>query len=67
MTPILKIVDPFKDLVVCTDACKQGLGGLLIQENFVIACESWKLNEHEKNYATHGLELFCIIHALKIW
>ena len=30
-TPILKIVDPFKDFVVCTDACKEGLGGVLIQ------------------------------------
>ena len=28
--PILKIVDPDKDFVVCTDACREGLGGVLL-------------------------------------
>ena len=28
--PILKIVDSFGDFVVCTDACKEGLGGVLM-------------------------------------
>ena len=32
-----------------------------------MACESRKLKEHEKNYATHDLELATIIHALKMW
>ena len=26
-----------------------------------------KLKEHEKNYATHDLELVAIVHALKKW
>ena len=26
-----------------------------------------KLNEHEKNYVTHDLQLATIIHALKMW
>jgi hypothetical protein len=26
---ILKIVDPNEDFIVCTDACKEGLGGVL--------------------------------------
>ena len=30
-TPILRIVDPNKDFVVCTDACNDGLGGVLTQ------------------------------------
>ena len=30
-TPILKIVDPFKYFVIRRDACKEGLGGVLIQ------------------------------------
>ena len=67
IVPILKIVDPFKDFFVCTYACKEGLGGVLIQENYIIAYESKKLKEHEKNYATHDLELAAIIHALKMW
>ena len=29
--------------------------------------EPRKLKEHEKNYATHDLELAAIIHALKMW
>jgi hypothetical protein len=33
-----------------------------------LAChESKKLKEHERNYATHDLELTIIIHALKMW
>ena len=28
-TPILRIVNPNKDFVVCTDACNDGLGGVL--------------------------------------
>ena len=51
----LKIVDPFKDFVVCTDLCKEGLGEALIQENYGVAYESIKLKEHEKNYTTHDL------------
>ena len=34
IAPILKIVDPFKDFIVCTDACKEKLGGVLLQENY---------------------------------
>ena len=48
------------------DACKEGLGGVLIQENYVIDYESRKLMEQEKNNATHDLELAIIIHALKM-
>ena len=64
---ILKIADPFKDFVICTDACKEGLGRVLIQENYVVACESRKLKEHKNNYVMHDLELDAIIHALKMW
>jgi hypothetical protein len=38
--PILKITDPNKDYVVCTDVCKEGLGGVLNQEGFVLCYES---------------------------
>ena len=65
--PILKIDNHFKDFVVCTDACREVLGEVLIQENYVVAYESRKLKEHENNYSTHNLELAAIMHALKIW
>ena len=64
--PILRIVDPKKDFVVCTDACNDGLGGVLTQEGHLIAYESRKLKIHEKNYATYDLELAAVIHALKM-
>jgi hypothetical protein len=65
--PVLKIADPKADFLVCTDACKEGLGGVLMQEGKVICYESQKLNEHEVNYVTHDLELATIVHALKMW
>ena len=65
--PILKIVDHFKDFIVCIDAYNEGLGGVLLQDNYVVAYESRKLKDHEKNYVTHDLELAAIIHALKMW
>jgi hypothetical protein len=65
--PMLKIADLEVDFLVCTDACKEGLGGVLMQEGKVICYESQKLNEHEVNYVTHDLELVSIVHALKMW
>ena len=64
---ILKIADPFKDFVLCTDAYNEGLGKVLLQDNYVVAYESRKVKDHEKKYATHDLELAAIIHALKMW
>ena len=49
-TPALKIVNPSKDFVVCTDASEEGLGGVLTQEGHVICYESRNLKEHENNY-----------------
>jgi hypothetical protein len=65
--PVLKIVDPEADFLVCTDACKEGLGGVLMQGGSVVCYESRKLNEHKVNYVTHDLELAAIVHALKMW
>ena len=65
--PVLKFADPEKYFLVCTDACRQGLGGVLMQDNHMIYYESRKLKEHEKNYDTHDLELAAIVHALKMW
>jgi hypothetical protein len=54
---MLKIVDPEADFLVCTDAYKKGLGGVLMKGGSVVYYESQKLNEHEVNYVTHDLEL----------
>jgi hypothetical protein len=65
--PILNIFDPNGSFVVCTDSCKEGLGGFLTQNGHVIGYESRKLQEYERRYDTHDLELASIIHALKMW
>eukprot|EP00253_Pinus_taeda_P033350 PITA_33350 len=65
--PVLNITHPDKEFVLCTDACKRGLGGVPMQEGQVVCFESEKLNEHEQNYPTRDLELVVIIHALKMW
>jgi hypothetical protein len=65
--PMLKIAEPDNDFLVCTYACKEGLGGVLMQEGHVIFYASRKLNEHQINYVTHELELAAIVHALKMW
>jgi hypothetical protein len=66
-SPILRIIDPEEDFIICTDACNEGLGGVLSQNGFVICYESRKLKDHERNYATHDLELAAIVHALRKW
>jgi hypothetical protein len=38
-SPILRIADPDEDFIVCTDACNEGLGGVLSQNGFVICYE----------------------------
>jgi hypothetical protein len=52
---------------VCTELCEEGLDGVLGENDHVVCYESRKLKEHERNYATHDLELAFIVHALKMW
>jgi hypothetical protein len=65
--PILRIGNPNEEFIVCTDACKDGLGGVLSQNGVFVCYESRKLKEHERNYATHDLELAAIGHAFRKW
>jgi hypothetical protein len=65
--PILRIVDPNEESIVCIDSYKEGIGGVLSQNGFVICYESRKLKEHERHHATHDLELVAIVHALRKW
>ena len=55
-----------KDFIVCTDASKQGLGAILMQDRSVITYASRKLKPHEELYATHDLELTTVVLTLKI-
>ena len=52
--------------MVCTDASKEGVGGVLMQEDKVVAYESSKLKEYEKNNLAYDMELTVVICALKM-
>ena len=45
--PVLQIAYPDKEFVVCIDACKRGLGGVLMQDGQVVCYELHKINKHE--------------------
>jgi len=53
--------------VVYSDASRQGLGCVLMQNGKVVAYASRQLRPHEMNYPTHDLELVAAIFVLKIW
>ena len=44
--PILNIVGSNENFVVCTNACKEGLGGFLTQNGHDIGYESKNIKEH---------------------
>ncbi|MBN8138677.1 Ty3/Gypsy family RNase HI domain-containing protein, partial [Vibrio vulnificus] len=46
---------------------KLGLGGVLMQNDRVIAYTSRQFKPLEANYPTHDLELAAIRQALKVW
>ncbi|XP_058784303.1 uncharacterized protein LOC131659079 [Vicia villosa] len=55
--PVLTMPNLGEPFVVYCDACLIGLGGVLMQNGKVVAYASRQLRTHEKNYATHDLEL----------
>ncbi|CAA0810106.1 Uncharacterized mitochondrial protein AtMg00860, partial [Striga hermonthica] len=65
--PVLTIPDPTRDFTIYSDASKQGLGCVLMQDGKVVAYASRQLKPHEQNYPTHDLELTAVVHALNIW
>ena len=53
--------------VIYSDASRNGLGCVLMQQGKVVAYASRQLRPHELNYPTHDLELAAVVFALKIW
>ncbi|CAA0822272.1 Unknown protein, partial [Striga hermonthica] len=56
-----------RPFTIYSDASRQGLGCVLMQDGRVVAYASRQLKPHEQNYPTHDLELAPVVHALKIW
>ena len=67
MAPVLTLPTLGVEYVVFSDASRQGLGCVLMQDSRVIAYTSRQLKKHETNYPTHDLELVVVVFALKIW
>ena len=67
LAPVLAFPNGRDGFVVYSDASRQGLGCVLMQNDRVIAYASRQLKKHEENYLTHDLELAAVVFALKIW
>ena len=65
--PVLALPSGKDGYVVYSDASKQGLGCVLMQNGRVIAYASLQLKKHEQNYPTHDLELAAVVFTLNIW
>jgi hypothetical protein len=65
--PVLGLPKEGKACALYTDASKESLGAVLMQDRKVIAYASRKLKPHEVNYPTYDLELAVILFALKKW
>ena len=66
-SPVLALPFGRDGFVIYSDASRQGLGYVLMQNDRVIAYASRQLKKHEENYPTHNLELAVVVFALKIW
>jgi hypothetical protein len=66
-SPVLAQPDTTKPFDVYCDASDMGLGGVLMQEGWVISYSSRQLRRHEEHYSTHDLELAVVVMALQTW
>ena len=54
--PVLTQPTPGKEYIMYSDASRNGLGYVLMQDGKVVAYASRQLKPHEQNYPTHDLE-----------
>ena len=64
---VLTLPSSAEEFVIYSDASRNGLGCVLMQNGKVIAYASRQLKPYEQNYLTHDLELATIIFTLKTW
>ena len=56
-----------KEYTLYSDASKNGLDCVLMQEDKLVAYAFRQFKPYEKNYPTYNLELTIVVFALKIW
>jgi len=69
-SPVLTLYNPFAETEVHTDACSQGLGGVLLQKQetkkwAVVAYFSQTTNAAETRYHSYELEMLAIVRTIK--
>lgn len=64
IAPILILTNAKEPFVVYYDAYKMGLGGVLMQDDKVVAYALRQLKIHQRNYHTHDLELAAVLFVL---
>lgn len=69
--PVMKTPDVFKPMTMYTDASKDAIGAVLLQDFGKglqpVAFFSRSMTPAQKNYATHEQEMLAVISALKTW
>lgn len=66
-TPVLQLPDFKKSLVVETDACYQGMGAILMQDEHPIAYLSQALGPKSLGYLVYEKEFLAILLAIQEW
>ena len=66
-SPILILPDFRKMFEVQTDVSGVVIGGVLLQENRLVAYFSEKLNDVRQRYCTYDVERYVLVQALKNW
>ncbi|MCO5586070.1 hypothetical protein L7F22_040009 [Adiantum nelumboides] len=66
-TPVLAIADPTQPFDVMTDAFDRASGGVLMQNDRVIAFDSHNISAIQMRYPVYDKEFLAIVHAYRTW
>jgi hypothetical protein len=65
--PMLKLFDFNKDFEIHSDASDFVIGGVLVQDERLVAFKSKKLSETKRRWPTHEKEMWAVLHCFKTW
>ncbi|GKE38115.1 putative nucleotidyltransferase, ribonuclease H [Tanacetum coccineum] len=65
--PVLRLPDVTMPFELHTNALDFAIGGVLMQDGYLIEFESQNLNEMKKKYTVQEKEMTAVVHFLRIW